>query len=91
MNDPPRPDSPPVGPLESGRRRLGITLSELWVGYFAVGGNATVAEVDEWLAGESTPSPGDHDLVAQALNDRFLERGLNHPIAYSDAAGRGQA
>jgi hypothetical protein len=81
------PGAPPFarpGTIEAGRQRLGMSLHQLWVGYFAVGGNAPLAQVDEWLSGASSPSPGDHDLLAQALNDEFLERGLNHPIPYSD-------
>ncbi len=68
--------------IADGRRRLGMSTMALWIGYFEVGGNGTVADVQQWLAGERVPSDRDHDFLAQALNDHFVERGLDHPMEY---------
>ena len=68
--------------IADGRRRLGMSTMALWIGYFAVGGNGTLAELEQWLAGESEPSDRDHDFLVQALNDGFVEQGLDHPMEY---------
>lgn len=68
--------------IADGRRRLGMSTMTLWIGYFEVGGNGTLAEVEQWLAGERGPSDRDHDFLAQALNDGFLEQGLDHPMGF---------
>jgi hypothetical protein len=74
----------PHGSVEvtDGWRRLGLTSMALWIGYFEVGGNGSLAEVEEWLAGSTNPSDRDHDYMAQALNDQFTERGLDHPMRF---------
>ena len=72
--------------LEAARRRLGLSARDVWVGYFAVGGNGTAADVIGWLSGDLQPSDRDHDLLAQSLNDAFCERGMNHPVPYRDAS-----
>ena len=56
--------------------------NDLWIGYFSVGGNGTLADIQRWLAREAEPGDRDHDLLAQALNDEFVVRNLDHPVAY---------
>ena len=70
--------------IDAGRRRLGMTLRDVWVGYFAVGGNGTQAQVGGWLSSAGRMPARERDLLAQALNDRFTDIGLNHPVRYSD-------
>jgi len=79
------PASGAVPDIEAGRRHLGMSPQDVWVGYFAVGGNGSQAEVREWLSSAVRLPAREHDLLAQALNDRFTEIGLNHPLRYSDA------
>ena len=71
--------------IEAGRRRLGMSARDVWVDYFAVGGNGSLAEVRGWLSSAVRVPAREHDLLAQALNDRFTDIGLNHPLRYSDA------
>ena len=63
-------------------QELGMSARDLWIGYFAVGGNCSLTEVEQWLAGSSDPSDQDRDLLAQAVNDEFVARNLDHPIRY---------
>jgi hypothetical protein len=70
------------GDIAEARRQLGLSALALWVGYFEVGGNGTLADIEGWLAGSSEPSDRDHDFLAQALNDQFTERGLDHPMGF---------
>jgi hypothetical protein len=80
----------PGQPLDTGteidraRRRLGLSAYDVWIGYFAVGGNGAPIDVERWLAGDGDVPLREHNLLAQALNDRFTHGGLNHPIAYRE-------
>lgn len=69
--------------LADGCQRLHMSILAVWIGYFSVGGNGSLSDVDNWITGVNAPSLQDHDLLAQALNDRFTEAGLDHPVAYS--------
>jgi hypothetical protein len=73
-----------AGVLENARREVGLSLSELWFRYFALGGMSTELELDAYLYDALAPTDHDWDLIAVALNERFSELGGDHPIAYSD-------
>ena len=66
-----------------GRRRLGMSHLALWIGYFAVGGNGSLADVTGWLSRTAQLSVRDYDLLVQAMNDQFVIQGLDHPVRYS--------
>ncbi len=69
--------------LEAARIQAGMSLDELWVAYFALGGAAAPAAVRSYLAGSGGP-PMDYDVLAQAINEKFVDGGGNHPVPYSD-------
>lgn len=73
----------PGGDLDRGRREVDLSMAELWWAYFALGGNATPTEVRAMVTGLRRPERLDHDILAQAINDRFLDLGLDHPVAYA--------
>ena len=76
------PDEPaPAARLDEVRRRLGLSVHDLWIGYFASGGNALVDDVRHWLDGTVALHRSDSDLLAQALHDHALGEGLD-PGAY---------
>ncbi|MEY2581690.1 MAG: hypothetical protein QOE09_1539 [Ilumatobacteraceae bacterium] len=70
--------------LERARVKVGLSHSELWFRYFALGGMSTALELEAYLYEALTPSWHDRDMVALALNERFQELGGDHPIPYSD-------
>ena len=71
--------------LRAAQQHLGITVQDVWLGYISVGGDAPLRVVEEWLTDVSEPGDHDHDLMAQAFNDRFVDKGMNHPVAYVEA------
>ena len=73
----------PVDPLEQARRELGLSVSELWWRYFAVGGMSNELEVEAMLYQALVASDSERDVVAVALNERFHELGRDHPVPYS--------
>ncbi len=71
--------------LESARQHLGLSVSDLWFRCLGLGGLLSVAELTSALAGRRTLPPREFDIVAQALNERFMEDGADHPVPYADA------
>ena len=64
-----------------------LTVPELWLRYFALGGTATPEEVEAHVDGQrGSPFDDDddvqHDMLVHALNERFMEMELDHPVPY---------
>lgn len=73
---------PPTTELERSRQEVGLSVEDLWLRYVELGGTSTIQELDDYLQGVVTPTSHDHDLVAQALNERFWELGRNPLVRY---------
>ena len=71
--------------LEGGRTSAGLTLPELWIRYFGLGGMSSPLEVDAYLQGALLPTAHEYDVLAHAINERMVELGGDHPIPYSDS------
>lgn len=74
----------PVDFLDGYRRDARLSYGELWFRYFELGGMGSALELEAFLYGALAPSDHEHDVIAQALNERFVELGGNHPVPYSD-------
>ena len=72
-----------INPLEEARRKLNLSVSDIWLRYFAVGGMSTELEIEAVLYGALLASEADRDLLSVALNERFSELGGDHPMTYS--------
>ena len=70
--------------LNTERLNAHLTHAELWLRYFELGGMSSAIEVEAYLYGALQATPHDHDIIAHALNERFVELGGNHPVPYSD-------
>jgi hypothetical protein len=70
--------------LSDGLRRSGMTPAELWLRYYAVGGDAGEAEVEAYALGLMRPDTWEHNLIAQALNEHFLDSQEDHPVGYRE-------
>ena len=71
--------------LDRARCKAGLSHGDLWLRYFELGGMSTALQLEGFLYGALRPSPNDYDVVAHALNERFVELGGNHPVAYAEA------
>ena len=61
-----------------------ISVPDLWLRYFALGGEASEMEVDAYLNGAMALTAFQHDMLAHAINERLDE--MTPPRApYSDA------
>jgi hypothetical protein len=68
--------------LDAFRQEAGLSHGDLWLRYFELGGMSTGFELEAFLYGLVTPSAHEHDVIAHAINERFVELGGNHPVAY---------
>jgi hypothetical protein len=50
-----------------------LTVQELWLRYFALGGVVGPTEVDAYLNGLMPLSPLEHNILALAINERLRE------------------
>jgi hypothetical protein len=77
--------SPATGPdvLDAYRQWAGLSYGELWLRYFELGGMSNRRDVEAILCGMLIPSEEDHDVIALALNERFLELGRDYPVPYA--------
>jgi hypothetical protein len=69
--------------LQQGMRASDMTYEELWVRQVALGGDASPLEVEAYVLGLLRASSFMHDVIAQALNEHYMERGGDHPVAYA--------
>ncbi|MEN3315452.1 MAG: hypothetical protein V7605_1686 [Acidimicrobiaceae bacterium] len=69
--------------IEAARIQAAMSFDELWLAYFALGGACPPDMVRSYLGGTGA-QPMDYDVLAQALNERFVDAGGNHPVPYSD-------
>ena len=76
--------SDPLHPLEYARRVTEMSVDDLWLRYFALGGMSSALEIEAYLFRALIPAPHDHDVLAVALNERFAELGGDHPVPYAD-------
>jgi hypothetical protein len=70
------------GALDAARQDLLLPNLDLWYGYFALGGDLPYDAMRAYLAGAATAPSAEHNKLAVVLNERYLDRGANHPVPY---------
>jgi anti-sigma B factor antagonist len=69
--------------LEVGRRAAGLSVTDLFVAYFALGGTAHLGAVRAFLGGVDDALDGhQQDVAAHAVNERLVERGHRHCLLW---------
>ncbi len=72
--------------LTDGMELSGMSFQQLWLRQVSIGGDLGALEVEAYVLGLLPPDGHRHNLLAQALNEHFVERGQNHPVGYSSAS-----
>lgn len=68
--------------LRDGFDLSGADVQDLWVRYVALGGCEPAARLAEFIDTDADGSPREHDIIAQALNEAFLDKGMTEfPVA----------
>jgi hypothetical protein len=52
--------------------------------YYELGGNAGEYEIEAYALGFLLADDYQHNLIAQAINEKCIDRGVDHPVAYRD-------
>jgi hypothetical protein len=68
--------------VAEGLRRSQLSITELWIRYLSIGGSADELELEAYLLGLLTMDTYQHNLIAQALNEFFLDLGEDHLVGY---------
>lgn len=76
-----------TAPLKAGLARSDLTIEQLWLGYLSVGGAKSMGHMVAELRGDDLPER-EYDVIAQALNDHFVEHGINNSVTYGGEIGR---
>ena len=70
--------------LATGLAMTDLTLGDLWLRYFALGGSRPRRALEAYVHDDASWSAHEHDVAAQALNEYFMDQGLDHPVAYAE-------
>jgi hypothetical protein len=68
--------------LDQFRRGADLSYGDLFMRYFELGGMSTALQLEAFLFGALEPGAHDREVIAHALNERFVELGGNHPVPY---------
>jgi hypothetical protein len=68
--------------LQTAFEQSDLPLFGLWLRYVGLGGTAPVGDLQAHISGIAVLDTVQHDMLVQALNERFMERELNHPVPY---------
>ena len=71
--------------LRDGMDLSGMSVQQLWLRYIGLGGCETPTDIQHQLLGTVAIGDHEHNLLAQAINEHFIERGQDHPVHYRGA------
>lgn len=69
----------------------GLTVGELWLKYFGIGGSAGQFEIEAYLYAAHALPTLERDLVAHAINERFMDLNMDLRVPYSTDIDPGKA
>jgi hypothetical protein len=75
---------PSDAPLEVARQFVMLSHPALWVRYVGLGGTLGLAEMTEHVHGQRDCARVEHDTIVHALNEAYMDHGMNHPIPYAE-------
>ncbi len=71
-------------------RRADLSVKDLWIRYFALGGDAGELDVDGYVHGLTGLAEFQRDILAHAVNERLDELTWSHRAAYSRTTREGR-
>lgn len=73
----------PTYALQAGLAHSDLSIEQLWFRYIALGGVCSMRRLAWEVYDDDLPAI-EHDRIAQALNEYFLDRDVTQPVAYSE-------
>ncbi len=74
--------------LSAGYAHADLSLEQLWMRYFALGGTADLTDIDAYVHGLSSLPDHQCDLLAHAVNERLDELFTSHRVPYTGVIRR---
>ena len=68
--------------LDAYRQDARLSHGDLFMRYFELGGMSSPFDLEAVLYGALEPTAHEREIIAHALNERFVELGGNHPVPY---------
>jgi hypothetical protein len=68
--------------IKQGFQHTELTVYDTWIRYFSLGGTATYGQLRAFLVNEGPLEVGEQRVLAQSLNEVFIDEGLDHPVPY---------
>jgi hypothetical protein len=68
--------------LQNGLDRADWRSIDLWQAALGTGGDFSRHDVEAFLDGNRVATGAEHDILAAALNDHFVDRHDDHPVHY---------
>jgi hypothetical protein len=68
--------------IPEGFRYTTLSVHEAWLAYYSLGGTESSARVGEYLTLDGDLENAQQMVLAQAINEFFMDRGQNHPVPY---------
>ena len=69
--------------VRNGYRLSGLSITDLWIRYVGLGGTLTLPHLEAYLRDDGGTVPaGQYNVIVHAINERFMEMDLDHPIPY---------
>ena len=75
---------PQIQLVELYRQYAALSIEDFWIRCFGLGGMSTPLELDAFLHDARLATSHEHNLMALALNEYFVEIGVSQSIAYVD-------
>ncbi len=68
--------------IRDGLLELRWSSIDLWRAALGIGGALSTQDVEAVASGQRDATEVEHDILASALNDHFVELGGDHPVPY---------
>lgn len=68
--------------INAGLQHAHWSTTDLWFAALGVGGGLSRADIEQITDGRRDATSAEHDVLAAALNDHFVDEGGDHPVAY---------
>lgn len=61
---------------------LGLSLHDLWMRYFALGGTRLPEELGSLVRSQEPSDTGDYDVLVHAINEQYMDAGRPERLPY---------
>jgi hypothetical protein len=79
-----KPDGLGFESIQQAFEHTALSIYDIWVIYFSLGGTATSTRVGSFLVDGGSLEPAQQRVLAQSVNEVFTGAGLDHPAPYPE-------